>query len=481
MGNKEVILSICISSYNRVERTERIVKNILSCPSEKFNIIVVDDCSYDDTVKRLELIGDSRLRIYKNVKNLGAMQNWYETIEHGDGKYILHVLDRDWLDVAYIEKVIEILENNDVGFGYIGNYTSKNNNEKSKSIVAIYDKGEEALCEFACTIVHPTGFLVKKECWKIIDIRRVFFDTTEYGIYPHSYIYALLGKYERAIAIRYKMFETSNHSDMGKNLSRFYQKNILSYWWTIESCEYETASIIKFICSNNDYEIELKKAILISRFKDMIYRSTLLYKKHAMNIVNAKHYNTSVKYISNEELLEINENYKKFFINCIMKSEEEICDEIFLQKINFLAIENEKIISDDGNWKKREKQIVMYSQFYHVMDAWVELYQKGIRVSDVLYNQGIRSVAIYGNGKLGKRIYKELINSSVEVKYIIDNNAKKFLMDIPVYSINSKLPKIDLIIVTVIQEYENIKKQLSKVCNYTIKSLEDIIYASFDY
>ena len=86
------VLCICISTYNKGDAVEILVKEVLKFQSPKIAVVVVDDNSSDDTMIRLSQIKDSRLQIFQNNANKEARGNWYETIERGNGEYILYVL-----------------------------------------------------------------------------------------------------------------------------------------------------------------------------------------------------------------------------------------------------------------------------------------------------------------------------------------------------------------------------------------------------
>ncbi len=245
-----VVLCICISTYNRSEKIERIVKEILKCTSDKLGVVVVDDHSTDDTILRLNHISDYRLQIYKNTSNLGAKGNWYETINKGDGKYLLHLLDRDWINFLYLEKLIEILERENCGFGYVGSMFSKAPVYKEQDgIIERYSRGLEAMNMFACTLVHPSGVIVKRECWKALKDKKKFFSSYEYGIYPHSYLFALLAQREDGIRVNYRMIQIFSMDNYAKYPSRFYkrQKENMAYWWTPKAHQWEMQRLTDFL------------------------------------------------------------------------------------------------------------------------------------------------------------------------------------------------------------------------------------------
>ena len=87
----------------------------------------------------------------------------------------------------------------------------------------------------------------------------------------------------------------------------------------------------------------------------------------------------------------------------------------------------------------------------------------------------IESVAIYGMGKAGKMLYDEIKKTSVEVRYAIDQKADRKYKDLQVISPQSDLPEVDLVIITVIYEYNAIARELRKKMNCLLLSLEQIL------
>lgn len=73
----EPVLSICISTYNRGEKVEALVRNILNISSQEMTVVAVDDHSSDDTAERLSDIQDTRFHFYRNATNQGARGNWF--------------------------------------------------------------------------------------------------------------------------------------------------------------------------------------------------------------------------------------------------------------------------------------------------------------------------------------------------------------------------------------------------------------------
>lgn len=88
---------------------------------------------------------------------------------------------------------------------------------------------------------------------------------------------------------------------------------------------------------------------------------------------------------------------------------------------------------------------------------------------------GFESVAIYGYGYMGKQLYYRLKDSEIEVSYIIDRNRNLKVDDVDIIHPEKKLPKIDVILVSVVDDYFNILKLLRKENDTAVRSLEEII------
>jgi len=88
-----MILSIGIPTYNRgyvIERTIRHLLNELSPYAEKTELVVVDNCSTDDTVTVCERLLNEGLefKFVQNEKNLGADGNFKRCVEKASGEFV---------------------------------------------------------------------------------------------------------------------------------------------------------------------------------------------------------------------------------------------------------------------------------------------------------------------------------------------------------------------------------------------------------
>ena len=131
------------------------------------------------------------------------------------------------------------------------------------------------------------------------------------------------------------------------------------------------------------------------------------------------------------------------------------------------------------NYTLREKKMMpRWVRDNHAMKAfskWLLLKENNKKISDYLLSYGIKTVAIYGYGYLGKHLVEELNDSDVCVKYIIDRNTGIRARDIEVLRLSKDLPKVDVIIVTPAGQYDEIRSNIKTYVSYNTLSLEHIL------
>lgn len=120
--------------------------------------------------------------------------------------------------------------------------------------------------------------------------------------------------------------------------------------------------------------------------------------------------------------------------------------------------------------KQKEKNIYLKQLFVR----WLYNSQNGIKISDYLEELNIKTIAIYGMSDAGCKLYEELKNSNIVVKYVIDK--RMIETDIEVVTIDDDFKEVDIIIVTAIYEYNEIVKELKKKTKSPVISLEQVVY-----
>ena len=110
MSDSEILLSICVPTYNRQSLLERNVSFHLRSFRElsiSFEIVVVDDCSTDGTADYVRsLAGQPEVSAYRRASNSGFVSNYAFAMRRAKGRYAVFLGDDDLL---IPEKVVEYL------------------------------------------------------------------------------------------------------------------------------------------------------------------------------------------------------------------------------------------------------------------------------------------------------------------------------------------------------------------------------------
>lgn len=113
------LVSIVMPSYNTANYIEASIESVRHQTYENWELIIVDDCSTDNTDEVVKpLLSDARIRYLKNEKNSGAAVSRNLALREAKGKWIAF-LDSDdlWLPEK-LEKQVAFMEQNGYHFSY---------------------------------------------------------------------------------------------------------------------------------------------------------------------------------------------------------------------------------------------------------------------------------------------------------------------------------------------------------------------------
>ena len=157
-------ISIIITNYNRVNFIDRAIRSCLDQSVSvgiSLEIIIVDDCSTDDSLKLLEMFKDD-ITLVKHAKNLGVAAASNSGIKHSTGDYIIRLDADDFLNKYALQILSSLLdENEDYGFVYTDHFRVdergfKQEKKKLDNDEALYNHGAGVL--FRKAIVDKIGF-----------------------------------------------------------------------------------------------------------------------------------------------------------------------------------------------------------------------------------------------------------------------------------------------------------------------------------
>lgn len=113
-------VSVITPTYNAARFLEETINSVLNQTYDNFEMIIVDDCSMDNTLeialKYSEI--DSRVRVYKLEENSGAAVARNKAIEIAEGRYIAFLDSDDLWDSNKLENQLGFMKNSNIGFSF---------------------------------------------------------------------------------------------------------------------------------------------------------------------------------------------------------------------------------------------------------------------------------------------------------------------------------------------------------------------------
>lgn len=108
----EKLVSVCINAYNSADVIGETLESVLNQTYKNLQIIVVDDCSTDNTAEIVKSYDDDRIELYTLPKNFNISNANNECLHRAKGEYIAHIDSDDIWAEDKIEKQIKFLEEN---------------------------------------------------------------------------------------------------------------------------------------------------------------------------------------------------------------------------------------------------------------------------------------------------------------------------------------------------------------------------------
>lgn len=442
------LISVIVPVYNVEPYLRKCINSIIYQSYKNLEILLIDDGSTDNSGHFCDEYAEQDHRVKVVHKSNGGLSDARNRgIEIASGQYISFVDSDDYIDYEMYEKML-LHMTNEVDFvscGTVDEYENRyKRSTREKTSNSFYEISGNSMKEeflldrkikisicgklFHREIVNefrfPVGrssedvpilWQIVKKCKKIISI-----DAGYYHYYHRKGSITTKEFFEGRLDGNRFAYEVLK--DVEDNYPFLRDEALILY------AKFLHANMYQILCSKNRDTFE----------------NTFLYLQDELGKMHETIENTS--FIS------------KDFIDAMLYSIKASFDE-----------QKKKIDTDREN----RKLLV----FYEVLLQWVENRIAGNGFYDFLKKAGIKTVAIYGIKELGELLYKELKDSDIEVKYIIDMRKNEIVSTIPVYSVNDELPTVDAVIVTAITYYDEIRERLlDRIPNSKIYNLEEMIF-----
>ena len=114
------LVSIIMPSYNCGEYVKDTIRSVQAQTYQNWEIIFMDDCSTDDSVKIVTELRDkdSRIRLLQNKVNSGAAVSRNNALQEARGRWIAFLDSDDLWEPTKLEKQVRFMEENGYKFSY---------------------------------------------------------------------------------------------------------------------------------------------------------------------------------------------------------------------------------------------------------------------------------------------------------------------------------------------------------------------------
>lgn len=106
-------VDIFICTYNRAKYLKESIESVLNQTYKNFNLIILDNCSTDDTEDVVKSFSDERLKYIRHVNNIGGIGNLNYAFEKAQSPFFVVFHDDDVMLPNMIEEEINQIKNND--------------------------------------------------------------------------------------------------------------------------------------------------------------------------------------------------------------------------------------------------------------------------------------------------------------------------------------------------------------------------------
>lgn len=112
------LVSIIMPSWNTGNYIAESIESVLNQTYKNWELLIVDDCSTDNTDSVVASFDDKRIRYFKNKKNSGAALTRNRAIRKANGEWIAFLDSDDLWSPEKLEKQLKFMNDNGYVFSY---------------------------------------------------------------------------------------------------------------------------------------------------------------------------------------------------------------------------------------------------------------------------------------------------------------------------------------------------------------------------
>lgn len=199
--NKPPKIAFLIPTYNRCDILHESLSHLLSYSGGEIEVVICDNASPDATEGMVNSIADSRIKYFRNNKNVGAVKNIIKTFRVATAEWVFTLSDEDHVGANIVENLLRVVSSQDnagaaVMLGNIRNacgpyeyYAYHNGSDyvPYKWSNRIYCAGDDAIEAVGFHHKYMSGVMIKK---RFLDFDLLNdFSARELGVAPFTPAY----------------------------------------------------------------------------------------------------------------------------------------------------------------------------------------------------------------------------------------------------------------------------------------------------
>ena len=104
------LITVGLTTFNRAKMVGRAIDSVLGQTHDNLELIVIDDCSSDDTGSAIRTYSDARIRYIRNPHNQGAVFGRNRALSLAKGQYIAFIDDDDIWEFEKLDLQVRLAE-----------------------------------------------------------------------------------------------------------------------------------------------------------------------------------------------------------------------------------------------------------------------------------------------------------------------------------------------------------------------------------
>lgn len=249
------LVSVLMTVYNRQKYIAEAIESVLASRYTHFELIIVDDCSTDQSLEiaRTYEVKDDRVKVYVNENNLKQFPNRNKAASYAKGKYIKYLDSDDLIYPFGLDILVDALEKYPNAAIAIASQDTHPTELHYPKLVSSEEAYEIFFFRNSLLTIGPSGVMFSKEKFE------------ESGGYSDSYatgdtelMLKLAAKYP-VVRVQPSFFYYRVHDSQVLNSSN----KLKTY--AIESYKIGISSLENTTCPLSDDKVKMAKNILIKR------------------------------------------------------------------------------------------------------------------------------------------------------------------------------------------------------------------------